>query len=1722
MVMASQVLRTNSPTAVFENHRDLLSAISGVIFLGTPHRGSSFASLAGIQIWVGTRLMGVKSNDQIINVLMPDSPTLNELQKQYVKLCIDERMAGLQMVCFYEMRDLTVPGWFSSDLSRVVFEDSALLDAAIPRGMDADHVNMHNFYTGDGSGRRDPNYDLLYGDVRMMVRDGEAVVRARFEKWVYGSVAPDTEREQLQRWLGKPEARQAQLTAYDNSLKIQKSAPYTCKWIHITPEFRAWLSPDSELRTLWISGPAGSGKSVLTAYIINYLRNSPDLNGLESGASSSQVPRPDLLPIVLHFFCGPDRLSETPERMLSLLIHQLLICRPDNEKLVTMCRELYHTSLQLGVSASNYASSLKVMAQLFDEPLNIVIDNLEDTDHPKEFLDALAEVRDVDNIRILITSQQTGQIAKILAAKFDCPGPLLISDYSAEDIGHFIDARAEELLRENPVLQQKRAFIVDTVREKAGSIFQWVNSALQSLENVKDAADIEDNLNGVPKDLLTTYDKVFARLAAEDDSRTITRVQASLKFLAVAASPVRSSDIKMAYLVQEILSSVESMDKLDENALRKLFDLATSHDRMQTAEEEVRALLGALVEFFPDGTLQFKHGTWLKALTRPATTPTTSALADRFKFRMQDAHLAASNICMTICRVTTFAHANAFSEWQVPLVQYAWNAWAYHLQRSELQFQTVAELAQTSLLLMANPGLEPQFRKHMAQQELFDQMISSVCKDTLVYLDALIIFITRPLKAVPGKFSDREYIFSLQRAQESLGHPAKELCELRRLLNASISSSLQTSRAEVQQELDRPVPEQTLSMAFRQTKDQLRHVSSSLVGTDSFVRKLRVDEYLQDNPRIPRPKGGPKLLLELARALRTTTLRFSVDPIYSALLATAGGSSFSPLHPLVYLAQLLEEAGLYPYWKTIAPGRDPLTPFICPPTDREYPAAKFVLHCFEWRDPRVNESIASPTKTTGHYHPHYYQLGMQGPGGRPLPSRALTRVTTENWTQVQRLHEPKPEDHFTSIIKYRFFSDGDDSASTRFFFNPMANLHMKYKLMVGGDKDNNGLLLEQKDYSGRLMLFADPVEIMRMNEPAELQERPFKSWVRSLPAILRATFFMYMVEIMRKFGELAQRTFKMHFTRVELAQQDLTKARQFFTTMYHPTAITQSRLIYGMLAIVLFWVRCVYFPSWGSFIWFHSWSQFPYAYRHAALYIDLQNDFGFWTLMRDGFMYSMDWILGAAALFAIQIGPSLPLLELLEEQKQFYTKLIGENSILTSVCHVYACFHCLCAIERSLFSLSTTVASVVACSRLMFHDIDNVAAIFKFSIWLWVLLFFQILIVGIQRAAMERMQNPNARQIEDIGFGRWLMLFVGFPLLNFLAYVLFAIYIRPITRFLWAAAAPLRFVGGVLWTHVLMASMAALQIVGALAILLMVGFAYASMHKFIWDPYDTERSVRKLLDTSKKIHSTQSLPVAMFKRIGQFPFGGQMVTRQGTIEGVREQERGSNYGPKAAKAGQGTMGTPAQHGGIKEAKGAERLPQLKFGATQPGPLEPEGTIAKDWAVPTTAETHMQEQAKEPAAAVTTTANATDGATTTAEPEISPEELFQAFFGGRIPPELQPAGGYGHFNREMNQAVEAGRFREGAAQLAQTMKAAYARSMAQELEPRAGEVDGQGVSVRSQYASQFEGLAQQLDGKSAQQQQTAGTKQPGGMFWTDRCQNSLLEARDKIQGSLKEE
>lgn len=201
--------------------------------------------------------------------------------------------------------------------------------------LDANHMEMNKFHPGN-----DANYDKVLCDVQQILGSASKSVSARLEKWRYGSVHAEDDRNVLSLWLDPSTKEQTKHFAL--KLEKQQSAPYTCKWIEQQNFFITWTDPAPKGKSdvLWAHGQPASGKSVLAAYVIDHLCSQGKVHVAECTKSLGKRPCGfrALKPTVLYFFCGVERSHDRPEGLLGTLIHQLLTIHDTDEVLFAAAR----------------------------------------------------------------------------------------------------------------------------------------------------------------------------------------------------------------------------------------------------------------------------------------------------------------------------------------------------------------------------------------------------------------------------------------------------------------------------------------------------------------------------------------------------------------------------------------------------------------------------------------------------------------------------------------------------------------------------------------------------------------------------------------------------------------------------------------------------------------------------------------------------------------------------------------------------------------------------------------------------------------------------------------------------------------------------------------------------------------------------------------------------------------------------------------------------------------------------------------------------------------------------------------------------------------------------------------------------------------------------------------------------------------------------------------
>jgi hypothetical protein len=282
--------------------------------------------------------LGYSTNPDLVDLLELDGALLTYIRHQFGRLLNAEILKGILVYCYFEQENMPPLPMV------VVTQESACIENTKSRGLPLNHKQLNKFNAGE-----DKNYNSVLADILEVMKASPEIVPPRFEAWQYDADGCNSAREGLRRSLNP--SREPQKTQLESRFKVQKGSTYTCQWIFKLPMFEAWRDWSSPQNVLWINGKAGSGKSIMAAYLAKSFREGfiEPIND-EDDTTVCAVPltsgpcgnrRLGAALTVLHFFCGIDRTHEEPTSFVGTLIHQLLSQHNENPRLISIAQKYY-------------------------------------------------------------------------------------------------------------------------------------------------------------------------------------------------------------------------------------------------------------------------------------------------------------------------------------------------------------------------------------------------------------------------------------------------------------------------------------------------------------------------------------------------------------------------------------------------------------------------------------------------------------------------------------------------------------------------------------------------------------------------------------------------------------------------------------------------------------------------------------------------------------------------------------------------------------------------------------------------------------------------------------------------------------------------------------------------------------------------------------------------------------------------------------------------------------------------------------------------------------------------------------------------------------------------------------------------------------------------------------------------------------------------------------
>ncbi|KAI1154522.1 hypothetical protein F4825DRAFT_170513 [Nemania diffusa] len=497
---------------------NIYKSTAGVIFMGTPHRGSSKESYGEIAVNIA-KLSLRQPNSQLLRTLKPDSHILEQQRDDFTTISKD-----MAIVCIREE--------LPTGAGLIVPEASATYDGFnVVRGaIHANHMDMVKF------AEKVEGYKRTLGYIRDIINDK--------------SPKPQEDQKKVKAWHKEILNALRFPGIFDREEMIEQAYAETCSWVwgsiplkgRTTAErceFIPWLRSTEPL--LWISGKAGCGKSTLMKHIYHDPRTKFELE------NSSWAAGKDLI-FIGHFFHdrGNDD-QKSREGMLRSILFQVLDMQPhvtpiafsksrfvysdhsgNLEYKLEMTKELltWETLSNAFLSMLQHLDNFKIcifldgldeyrMAgredQYTEQELDLIYDGTNEdeawgrsrwiTEGHKEVAKFLFKFSTHKNVKVCISSREL----VVFEHEFRSLLRIRVHTHTAGAIAQYCTGR---LTKEIPHLANIQNFIAE-ITDRSLGVFLWVQLVVDML--------VDGNIKGdYEKELWAKLDKVPARLGGRD------------------------------------------------------------------------------------------------------------------------------------------------------------------------------------------------------------------------------------------------------------------------------------------------------------------------------------------------------------------------------------------------------------------------------------------------------------------------------------------------------------------------------------------------------------------------------------------------------------------------------------------------------------------------------------------------------------------------------------------------------------------------------------------------------------------------------------------------------------------------------------------------------------------------------------------------------------------------------------------------------------------------------------------------------------------------------------------------------------------------------------------------------------------------------------------------------------------------------------------------------
>jgi Cdc6-like AAA superfamily ATPase len=362
----------------------------------------------------------------------------------------------------------------------------------------------------------------------------------------------------------------------------------TCQWFIGHPKYAAWKKMNNPARStaqgqdkfpiLWVQGPPGYGKTILSNFVVEDLR------------STSHQVETDAGDIVYFYF---DKLSQDckePQHAMRAILNQIVHVRRDLEDIVdavTMLMDVEGSGQRIA-SESDLATALSFTLRYFPN-LILLLDGVDECSEPDILLRTLFSIFGNNAVRIILFSRP--EIAVPSAWKASATVLRLGSQENIQCIQRFVRPRIEQM-KQSQMLPPGVSTdeLTSMISARANSLFLWAKLMMVYLECP--ALSPRARLQTISeRNLVEGLDKMYSRILDLISKKLRPQKEVAFKtfqWLVAAHRPLHSLELQAALAVP--IGRATDPD-----------DYITNFD------QSLATICGSLINVQGDGGVQFIH-----------------------------------------------------------------------------------------------------------------------------------------------------------------------------------------------------------------------------------------------------------------------------------------------------------------------------------------------------------------------------------------------------------------------------------------------------------------------------------------------------------------------------------------------------------------------------------------------------------------------------------------------------------------------------------------------------------------------------------------------------------------------------------------------------------------------------------------------------------------------------------------------------------------------------------------------------------------------------------------------------------------------------------------------------------------------------------------------------------------------------------------------------------